>query len=415
LLGADPTPPGFEGDARLNVVNQFEVPLRPPTALRLLEHDASSAKLTISRYVRLLSTCQSLPSSTVHWSMEYRTLGRTGVQVSPLCLGTMMFGAFGNPDHDDCIKIIHRAFDAGINFIDTADIYSGGESEVIVGKALSSIDRSRIILATKVQRPMSDEPNTQGNSRRWIMAECENSLRRLGVDYIDLYQIHRPDETTDIDETLGALSDLVHAGKILYFGSSTFPVEDIVEAQWVSEKRGHGRFVTEQPPYSIFVRGVERDVLPTALKYGMGVIPWAPLASGWLSGTYGEGKPNRSLRIERQPRRFNLELPVNQQKLEIVTQLARLADDAGLSLIELALGFVLEHPAITAPIIGPRTMEHLESQLSAPEVALDSQVLDAIDVLVPPGTNLNREDTSWELPVLRPARRRRHYLERQDT
>jgi aryl-alcohol dehydrogenase-like predicted oxidoreductase len=322
----------------------------------------------------------------------------------------MMFGAWGNPDHDESIRIIHRALDAGVNFIDTADVYSQGESEIIVGKALASIDRSKVVLATKVHAQMGDDPNSQGNSRRWIIAECDNSLRRLGVDYIDLYQIHRPDEGVDIDETLGALSDLVHAGKIRNFGSSTFPAEQIVEAQWVAEKRGRERFRTEQPPYSILVRGVERDVLPTALAYGMGVIPWSPLAGGWLSGRFGEGKENVSARAQRIPARYDLSLPGNQRKLEVVTELAALAEETGLSLIEMSLAFVLEHPAISAAIIGPRTMEQLESQLSAPDVRLDESVLDRIDQIVPPGTNLNPLDSGWSPSVLaNPKKRRRHY------
>jgi aryl-alcohol dehydrogenase-like predicted oxidoreductase len=321
----------------------------------------------------------------------------------------MMFGGWGNPDHDESVRIIHRALDAGINFIDTADVYSQGESEIIVGKALASVDRSRIVLATKVHGQFGEDPNAQGNSRRWIFAECDNSLRRLGVDYIDLYQIHRPDESVDIDETLGALSDLVHAGKIRYFGSSTFPAERIVEAQWASEKRALGRFVTEQPPYSILVRGIERDVLPLAQKYGMGVIPWSPLAGGWLSGSFGEGKPNVSRRAERLPGRYDMSLPANQHKFELVTQLTKLASDAGLSLIELALGFVLEHPAVSAAIIGPRTMEQLESQLSAPDVRLDASLLDAIDTLVAPGTNVNREDAGWIPPALSNLRQRRRH------
>src|SRR5271154_5794401 len=319
--------------------------------------------------------------------MELRTLGRTGLKVSPLCLGAMMFGAWGNTDHDDSIKIIHKALDSGINFIDTADVYSQGESEEIVGKALSSIDRSSVVLATKVHGQMGEDPLSQGNSRRWITAEVEHSLKRLKTDYIDLYQIHRPDESTDIDETLGALSDLVYAGKIRSFGSSTFPAEQIVEAQWVAERRGRERFMTEQPPYSLLVRGIERDVLPVAQSYGMGVIPWSPLAGGWLSGRFGQGKENSSRRAQRVPGRYDLSLPTNQQKLEIVTELAKLADEAGLTMIELALAFVLEHPAISAAIIGPRTMEQLESQLTAPEVRLDARVLDRIDELVPPGTN----------------------------
>jgi aryl-alcohol dehydrogenase-like predicted oxidoreductase len=341
--------------------------------------------------------------------MELKPLGRTGVKVSELCLGAMMFGAWGNPDHDESVRIIHAALDAGINTIDTADVYSQGESEVIVGKALSTIDRSRVILATKVHGQMGDDPNAQGNSRRWILTECDNSLRRLGVDYIDLYQIHRPDESTDIDETLGALSDLVHAGKIRYFGSSTYPAEKIVEAQWSAQKHGLGRFVTEQPPYSILVRGIERDVLPTVQHYGMGVLPWSPLAGGWLSGAFGEGKANVSRRAQRLPGRYDLSIPANQQKLEIVNQLTKLAKDADLTLIELALAFVLEHPAVSAAIIGPRTMEQLESQLTAPDVRLDASLLDAIDSIVPPGTNVNREDSGWIPPVLTNMRRRRRH------
>jgi aryl-alcohol dehydrogenase-like predicted oxidoreductase len=342
--------------------------------------------------------------------MELHNLGRTGIKVSPLCLGAMMFGAWGNPNHDDSIRIIHRALDAGINFIDTADVYSQGESEVIVGKALADKDRSSVVLATKVHAQMGDDPNAQGNSRRWIIAECENSLRRLGTDYLDLYQIHRPDEGVDIDETLGALSDLVHQGKIRAFGSSTFPAEQIVEAQWVAEKRGRERFRTEQPPYSMLVRGIERDVLPTCLNYGMGVIPWSPLAGGWLSGQFGAGKENTSRRAARLPSRYDLALPGNQKKLEVVGELAKVASDAGLTLIELALAFVLEHPAISAAIIGPRTMEHLESQLGASEIVLDKAVLDRIDEIVPPGTNLNADDAGWMPSVLTTSnRRRRHY------
>jgi aryl-alcohol dehydrogenase-like predicted oxidoreductase len=339
--------------------------------------------------------------------MKNRTLGKTGIKVSPLCLGAMMFGAWGNPDHEDAIRIIHRALDAGINFIDTADVYSGGESEVIVGEALAAVDRSRVVLATKVHAPMGDDPNAQGNSRRWIIAECDNSLRRLGVDYIDLYQVHRPDETVDVDETLGALSDLVHAGKIRSFGSSTFPAEQIVEAQWVAERRGRERFMTEQPPYSILVRGIERDVLPVAQSYGMGVIPWSPLAGGWLAGKFGEGKENTSRRAAMVPGRYDLSTPENQRKLAIVTELSSVAEQAGVSIIELGLSFVLEHPAVSAAIIGPRTMEQLESQLSAPEVRLDPAVLDRIDEIVAPGTNVNPEDAGWSPSVLANPRLRR--------
>jgi aryl-alcohol dehydrogenase-like predicted oxidoreductase len=307
----------------------------------------------------------------------------------------MMFGAWGTPDHDESIRIMHRALDAGINFVDTADVYSFGESEEIVGKGLAQVKREKIVLATKVHGAMGKDPNTQGNSRRWIMAECENSLRRLGTDYIDLYQIHRPSPETDIDETLGALTDLVHAGKIRYFGSSTFPAHEIVDAQWVAERRARERFVTEQPPYSILVRGIEKDVLPMCQKFSMGVLSWSPLAGGWLSGAFGTGKDNTSRRSAMLPHHYDMSLPGNRQKLDAVTALETVADGAGLSLLQLALGFVLEHPAVTSPIIGPRTMEHLESQLPALELRLSADVLDRIDEIVPPGTDLNVTDVGW--------------------
>ncbi len=340
--------------------------------------------------------------------MEYRSLGRTGVKVSPLCLGAMMFGGWGNPDHDDSIRIIHRALDAGINFIDTADVYSRGESEEIVGKALAGGRRDNVVLATKVHGTMGDDPNEFGNSRRWIIREVENSLRRLGTDWIDLYQIHRPEFDTDLDETLGALTDLVRAGKVRYIGSSTFPASMIVEAQWVAERRGCERFVCEQPPYSILVRGIEQDVLPTTLRHGMGVIPWSPLAGGWLTGRYRkDADPPKSHRAERIPARFDMSLPANQRKLEAADALARLAEEAGMSLIELALAFVLSHPAVTAPIIGPRTMEQLESQLGAAEITLSDDVLDRIDEIVSPGLTINPADGGWQNPALEPDARRR--------
>ncbi|MGI8414486.1 MAG: aldo/keto reductase [Solirubrobacteraceae bacterium] len=340
--------------------------------------------------------------------MRTCTFGRTGVRVSPLCLGAMMFGAWGNPDHDESIRIIHRALDAGINFIDTADVYSRGESEAIVGKALADGRRENVFLATKVHGAMGDDPNQFGNSRRWIIREVENSLRRLGTDWIDLYQIHRPEADTDLDETLGALSDLVHAGKVRYVGSSTFPASQIVEAQWVAQRRSHQRFVCEQPPYSILTRGIENDVLPTCQRWGMAVIPWSPLGGGWLSGRYRKGQelPD-SLRGQRLPGRYDMSLSGNQRKLEAADALAQLAQEAGISLIEMALAFVMRHPAVTAPIIGPRTMEHLESQLSAVEVELSDDVLDRIDEIVAPGENLNLADEGWQNPALeREARRR---------
>jgi aryl-alcohol dehydrogenase-like predicted oxidoreductase len=340
--------------------------------------------------------------------MEHRTLGTTGMQVSPLCLGAMMFGAWGNPDHDESVRIIHRALDAGINFIDTADVYSRGESEEIVAKALAGGRRDDVILATKVHGSMGDDPNQQGNSRRWIIREVENSLRRLGTDWIDVYQIHRPEPDTDIDETLGALTDLVRAGKVRCIGSSTFPASQIVEAQWVAERRGRERFACEQPPYSMLVRGIEADVLPTCSHYGMGVIPWSPLASGWLSGRWRKGAElPQSTRAERLPARYDLSLPANQRKLEAADALAQLAEEAGISLIEMAIAFVIRHPAVTAAIIGPRTMEHLESQLGAAKVALPDDVLDRIDEIVPPGVNINPSDSGYQNPALEPAARRR--------
>jgi aryl-alcohol dehydrogenase-like predicted oxidoreductase len=340
--------------------------------------------------------------------MEMRVLGSTGVKVSPLCLGAMMFGAWGNQDHDQSIRIIHRALDAGINFIDTADVYSSGESEEIVGKALTAGRRDNVVLATKAHAAMGEDANERGNSRRWLIRECENSLRRLGTDYIDLYQIHRPDETASIDETLGALTDLTRAGKILYAGSSTFPPSQIVEAQWVAQRRGRERFVCEQPPYSILVRGVEAEVLPVCQQYQLGVIPWSPLAGGWLSGKYRKGSDMLSSgRAQRLPQRFDLSLPANQAKLEAVEELVLVANEAGLSLVDLSLAFVLRHPAVTAAIVGPRTMEHLEGQLGAADVVLPDEILDKIDEIVPPGTNVNPADGGYEPPALSSASLRR--------
>ena len=340
--------------------------------------------------------------------MEYRTLGRTGMKVSPLCLGAMMFGAWGNRDQDDCVRIVHRALDAGINFIDTADVYSAGESETIVGKALAQGSHEDVVLATKVHGRMGKDPNAAGNSRRWIITACDNSLRRLGVDHIDLYQIHRPDPTVDIEETLGALTDLQRAGKIRTFGSSTFPAYQVVEAQWASQRRGLGRFFTEQPPYSMLVRGIEADLLPVAEHYGLGVLPWSPLAGGWLSGRFGSGKDNTSHRARGQmAERYDVTRPENRRKVEIVTQLGDLADKAGITLVELAVAFVLEHPAISSAIIGPRTMEQLETQLAAPDVTLDGEVLDAVDELVPPGTNVVAADGGYAPPALTDAKLRR--------
>ncbi|TXS39028.1 aldo/keto reductase [Streptomyces sp. OR43] len=340
---------------------------------------------------------------------EYRDFGRTGVKVSPLCLGTMMFGARGNPDHDDSIRIIHQALDSGINFVDTADVYSAGESETIVGKALAGGRRDDVVLATKFHGSLGADPNQRGNSRRWIIREVENSLRRLGTDWIDLYQVHRPEPGTDFDETLGALSDLVHQGKIRYIGTSTFEPSAIVEGQWIAERRGRERVVAEQPPYSVLARGIEREVLPTARRYGLAVLSWSPLAGGWLSGRYrrGAGQPPSS-RAERQAERFDIASPENTAKLDAAEALAQLAEEAGLTLVQLALAFVLEHPGVTSAIIGPRTTDQLTSQLGADRVRLSQDVLDRIDKIVPPGTNLSSRDAGYHPEELTdPALRRR--------
>jgi aryl-alcohol dehydrogenase-like predicted oxidoreductase len=339
--------------------------------------------------------------------MERRMLGRTGVSVSKMCLGAMMFGAMGNEDHEESIRIIHAALDAGINFVDTADVYSRGESEEIVAKALAG-RRDDIILATKFFGTMGADPNHTGGSRRWIIREVENSLRRLDTDWIDLYQIHRPPIDSDIDETLSALSDLVHQGKVRYIGHSTFPASQIVEAQWVAHDRNRERFVCEQPAYSMLVRAIEGDVLPTCQRYGMGVISYSPLTGGWLSGRWRKDAGQQSSsRANRLPERFDIEQPLNQRKLDAVEQFAVLAEEAGITLIQLAVAFVLNHPAITSAILGPRTMEHLDSQLAAAEVSLSQDVLDRIDEIVAPGTTVNPVDNSFTNPALEPAARRR--------
>jgi len=338
--------------------------------------------------------------------VDYRPLGRTGVQVSPLCLGTMMFGAWGNTDHDDSIRVIHAALDAGVNFVDTADVYSSGESEEIVGKALKG-RRDDVVLATKFFMPMGEDPNRRGGSRRWIVKAVEDSLRRLDTDWIDLYQVHRPDPAVDVDETLGALTDLVRQGKVRYIGSSSYSGGEIVEAQWTARERRLERFRTEQPPYSLLTRGIELDVLPTAQRHGMGILTYSPLAGGWLSGSWTADSSPTSPARQRLAARFDMSLPENQRKLEAVEQLAKVADDAGLSMIELAIAFVVNHPAVTSAIIGPRTMEQLDSQLPAADAVLDPAVLDRIDEIVKPGVNLNPADTSYGEQVLQPAMRRR--------
>jgi aryl-alcohol dehydrogenase-like predicted oxidoreductase len=318
----------------------------------------------------------------------------------------MMFGPWGNDDRADAIRVIHHALDAGINFVDTADVYSDGVSEEIVGEALKG-RRDDVILATKFFMPMDDRPNHSGGSRRWIMRAVEGSLRRLGTDHIDLYQVHRPSPLMDVEETLRALTDLVRQGKVRYIGSSSYSGSQIVEAQWAARERNLERFVTEQPPYSILVRGIEEDVLPTAQRHGMGTLTYSPLAGGWLSGRWRKGAAGTPTSSARPSARFDLELPANQRKLDVVEELAQLAEQAGMTLIELAIAFVLRHPGVTSAIIGPRTMEQLQSQLTGADVSLSVEVLDRLDELVAPGTTINPEDNSYGAAELVPSARRR--------
>jgi aryl-alcohol dehydrogenase-like predicted oxidoreductase len=311
-----------------------------------------------------------------------------------------MFGAFGNPDHDDVVRIIHKALDAGINFIDTADGYSAGESEQIIGKALSGGRRQNVVLAVKFGPPLDEDPNHRGASRRWVTEGVEGSLRRLQTDWIDLYQVGVPDPNTDIDETLSALSDLVHSGKIRSFGASKVPASEIVEAQWAADRRGHERFRTEQPPYSMLTRAIEYDVLPTCQRHGMGVMTYSPLAGGWLSGKYRKGHavsgPGSAARLQRLPARYDATDPSNAAKLEAADALGALADEAGLTLVQMAVAFVTRHPAVTSAIIGPRTMEHLGTYLTADGTDLPNDLLDRIDQIVPPGVTVNVADNMWD-------------------
>jgi aryl-alcohol dehydrogenase (NADP+) len=334
--------------------------------------------------------------------MQYRRLGKTGIKVSPYCLGAMMFGGIGNPDHDEAIRIIHKTLDFGINFIDTADRYSRGESEEIVGKALKG-RRDHVVLATKVHGPMGDDPNQQGNSRRWITRAVEDSLRRLQTDYIDLYQIHRPAPDTDIEETLSVLTDLMRAGKVRAIGSSTFPASEIVEAQWVAERRGLARFRTEQPPYSILDRGIEREVLPVCDKYGVGVMVWSPLSKGLLTGRYRKGRamPD-SLRVKFMPRQMS-----DERSLDVIEELIPVAEEAGLSLMHMAMAFVIAHPGVTSAILGPRTMEQLDGLLDGAEVSLTDEILDRIDAIVPPGTDVGINEANYNPPAITDASQRR--------
>lgn len=339
--------------------------------------------------------------------MQYRTLGRTGVQVSSLALGAMNFGAVGRTTQDDATAIIDAALEAGINLIDTADFYSGGESEEMVGKAIAG-RRDDLVLATKAGLPMAEELNHRGGSRRWLITELENSLGRLGVDHVDLYQIHRWDPATSDEETLAALTDLQRQGKIRYFGSSSYPAYRIVQAQWAAKEHHLSRYVTEQPSYSILQRGIEAHVLPATQDYGMGVLVWSPLAGGWLTGAFRAGQEATTNRAAMGHPNYDPSRPQNRAKLDAVEKLAAVADQAGLSLIQLALGFVTAHPGVTSALIGPRTVEHLRGQLAAADTVLTSDLLDAIDEIVPPGVDLAPEERLDAPPsLLDPALRRR--------
>jgi aryl-alcohol dehydrogenase-like predicted oxidoreductase len=344
--------------------------------------------------------------------VEYRTLGRTGVRVSALSLGALLFGPWGNTDEDECIRMIHEAIDAGINLVDTADMYAEGRSEEIVGRALSR-RRDDVVLATKFYNPMGPGPNERGNSRLWIMRAVEASLRRLDTDHIDLYQAHRWDGVTDLEESLSTLTDLVRQGKVRYIGSSTFPAFLLAEAGHVSDRLGLERLASEQPPYSIFVRHNELDLFPACQRQGMGVLVWSPLAGGWLTGKYRRGEdPPPDSRAVSYPGpymapRFDLARGGNQRKLDLIEPLEQVAKAAGLSLTHLAMGFVLAHPAVTSAIIGPRRPEHLRDLLAGADVRLNADTLDAIDDLVAPGTVVNEPDRGWEPPWMAPEARRR--------
>jgi aryl-alcohol dehydrogenase (NADP+) len=337
--------------------------------------------------------------------MHYRTLGRTGIKVSPYALGAMMFAtSFGNPDPDDSARMIHKALDAGINFIDTADAY--GDSEEVVGKALRG-RRDDVVLATKFGRQVGDDPHHQGASRRWIVTAAENSLRRLQVDHIDLYQLHRTDPTTDVEETLSALTDLLRAGKVRAIGTSQSLASDIVEAQWVAERRGLARFRAEQAAYSLLNRGVEREVLPLAQRFGMGTLIWGPLGQGLLTGRVRKGERN-DLR-----RAHLLKHLSDERRLDVVEQLVPLAAEAGLPMTHLAMAFVIAHPGVTSALLGPRTMPQLDDLLAGVEVRLTDDVLDRIDEIVPPGTNIGALDQNYQPPAVHdPGLRRRPLAER---
>jgi aryl-alcohol dehydrogenase-like predicted oxidoreductase len=339
--------------------------------------------------------------------MERRRLGRSGISVSRLALGAGQFGTFGQTTAAECISVIHAALDGGINAIDTADFYSFGESETIVGKAIAG-RRADVVLATKCGMPMGKDPNERGASRRWIRHSIEQSLRRLGTDHVDLYQIHRPDPDTDIAETLLALADLAREGKIRAYGLSNFPAHRLVEAQLVADRLGVARPHTEQPSYSIFARGVEADVLPVCVKYDVAVLAYSPLDGGWLAGKYRAGsEPEKSARQRLQPARFDLAREWNRRKLEAVEALVKLADEAGLTLPHLAIGFVLAHAAVASAIVGGSKVAYVAEHLAGKDVTLPNEVLDRIDAIVAPGTQLAEEAGFREPSLSDPSLARR--------
>ncbi|MEW2349686.1 aldo/keto reductase [Streptomyces sp. NPDC006684] len=329
--------------------------------------------------------------------MRQNTLGASGIVVSDLAFGAMNFGFPGGPDDKQAVAMVHRALDAGINLVDTADVYTNGESERVVGLALKG-RRDDVVLATKFGLPMGEDPNRAGGSPRWIRRAVEDSLRRLGTDHIDLYQMHRPDYRTALDETLSALSDLVREGKIRAIGSSTFPPELIVAARWAAEKGGHRPFVTEQPRYSVFNRRPETHVFPALRAYGMGALTYAPLASGWLAG---RAEPGGGPRARMEKHVFDLDSPANRAKVRAAEELRELADGIGVPMTHLALAFVRAHPAVSTALIGPRTPEQLDDLLAAADVTLDAATLDRIDEIVAPGSDLNPADNyDAEIPAL---------------
>lgn len=339
--------------------------------------------------------------------MEYRNLGRSGVKVSAIGLGTMMFGGWGDTDQASSTAMVDAALEAGVNFFDTADVYDDGVSETMLGKALAG-RRDYVVIATKAFNPMGDDPNRRGLSRRWLVRAVEDSLSRLGTDRIDLYQMHRPDPDVAVDETLAALDDLVRAGKILAIGTSTFPANKLVEVQWACERNALTKPCSEQPPYSILARGIEAEVLPTCLEYDMGAVVWGPLNGGWLTGKYSGDSPPADSRAARNNEHFDFGGSHHEQKLDLVARLEEVAASAGSSLQGLAIGFVLSHPAVSSAIVGPRTLEQLTQLLEVADFRPGEDVLDRVDAIVAPGRNVNPADNGYLNPNLaEPALRRR--------